>query len=376
VTIHNTYFDNAATSFPKPIAVSRSIEHYLKELGGPYGRSAYQRAFAVSSVVEQTREAVALRLGVSRTEQMVFTPNATHAINTVLYGLNLQGAHILISPLEHNAVTRPLHWLCDHRQASYDIIPHESDGLIDLKRLRSACRDSTKLIIVNHQSNVNGLIQPIEHIKGLCESIPLLVDASQSLGHVPLELERWGVDFCAWTGHKGLLGPTGTGGLYMRTPQLVQELIRGGTGSHSEHFAMPHELPDRFEAGTPNLVGIFGLHGALEQTLQPCHSHQELLDLMAELDSLGSLTLYRANDVKRQGELFSVNHTAMDCATLGRILYERFGIETRTGLHCAPLTHKTLGSLPQGSLRIAPSPYHTREDFEGLVAAFKAIDKL
>lgn len=375
MSILNTYFDNAATSFPKPDAVSSSIEHYLKELGGPYGRSAYQRAFAVSSVVEQTREAVALRLGVSRAEQIVFTPNATHALNTVLYGLNLHGAHILISPLEHNAVTRPLLWLCKHRQVSYDILPHASDGLIETSLLANACRATTKLIIVNHHSNVNGLIQPIEHIKQCCGSIPLLVDASQSLGHVPMELERWGVDYCAWTGHKGLLGPTGTGGLYMRTPEAVQELIRGGTGSYSENFAMPHELPDRFEAGTPNLVGLFGLHGALEQVPQPRHSHAELLELISELGALGSLKVYCANDPQRQGELFSVNHAHMDCAALGRVLYERFGIETRTGLHCAPLAHKTLGSLPQGSLRIAPSLYHTREDFLGLVEAFKAVDR-
>lgn len=365
---NNTYFDNAATSFPKPPEVAGAVTRSLNEVGGPYGRSAYGRAFETARGVENTRMALAEKLGTRRSENVLFAPNATTAANVVLYTLIQPGAHILVSPLEHNAIMRPLTALCKARGASYEIMPHDASGWVVPELLKKQLRKFCSLAVVCAQSNVNGVVQPLMRIKEALGEIPLLVDAAQSLGRTPVRIDQTGLDYVIFTGHKGLLGPTGTGGLFVKNAEALSPLIYGGTGSRSESLDMPPFTPDRFEAGTPNIAGIFGLGAALENKPVPRHTADDFKEMLNEIDAMQQWHIVKAESFDVQGELFSLVHENLSSSQAGRALYESFGIETRTGLHCAPLAHKTLGTLA-GTVRISPGPYHSVGDFEHLVRA-------
>lgn len=367
----NCYFDNAATSFPKPPAVAAAICRYLNEVGGSYGRSAYARAFDVARTVEKTRDLLAERMGARDAERLVFAPNATHAVNLVLQSLLRQGGRVLISPLEHNAVTRPLAALAERYGVTFDLLPHRGDGCVDISGIKDLVTADTLLAVVNHQSNVNGVIQPLGEIKEQLGQVPLLVDASQSFGSIPVTVDAWDIDFLAFTGHKALLGPTGIGGLYLKNPGTVEPLIFGGTGSASDSFEMPAIVPDRFEAGTLNIAGIYGLLAALEDAPASRHSRAEYQRLVEELRGLPSLRVLCAERFADQGDVFSFYQPGADPATLGRRLFDNYSIETRVGLHCAPLAHQTLGTFPAGTVRIGVSPYHTNDDFTYLIKAVR-----
>ncbi len=366
-----TYFDNAATSFPKPPAVAAAMTRYLDEVGGPYGRSAYSRALEVSRTVEAARDSLAKKIGAGRAENLVFAPNATYAINLVLRGLLTRPGRVLISPLEHNAVMRPLATLGARCGATFEVLPHFSDGRIDPERVAEKVGDDTLLAVINHQSNVNGVIQPIAEIRQRLGQVPLMVDASQSLGVLPLRVDDWQLDYLAFTGHKALLGPTGIGGLFLRDAAAMEPLIYGGTGSASEHFAMPDFAPDRFEAGTPNIVGIYGLLAALREPEFCRHSREEYRRFMEELKAVPKLQVLCADSFEQQGEVFSLRHPEVDSALLGQKMFTDYAIETRVGLHCAPLAHRTLGTYPAGALRVGVSRYHQAADFAFFVRALK-----
>lgn len=369
----NIYFDNAATSFPKPPEVARAMARYLDELGGPYGRSAYRRAVEVSRTVEAARDRLAGLLGIARPEFLAFQPNATTGLNLVLQGFLRQGDEVLVSPLEHNAVLRPLAALYRLRGITWRTLPADPDGLVRAGDVRRALTSRTRLVIVNHQSNVNGLVQPLRKIRKASDGVPLLVDAAQSAGATELRTDDWKLDFVAFTGHKSLLGPTGTGGVFIRRPEEVEPLIYGGTGSVSESTAMPSFAPDVFEAGTGNIAGIFGLLAAIEHAPTPAHTHQEYLAFIDAVAALPGITVLRAADRERQGNLFSFRHERLDPATIATSLSERFGIEVRAGLHCAPLAHQTLGTFPAGTVRLAPSRLHTPADFEHVLRALREL---
>ena len=369
---HQFYFDNGATSFPKPKELGEATLRYLDLEGGTYGRSFHGRAFETSKKIESCRENLSHFLGIKNPEHLIFSFNATTAINFVIKGLNLEGKTVWVSPLEHNAVMRPLRQLMN---SEIKILPHHSDGLIDVDAI--SLDANAGLVIVNHMSNVNGLIQPLkaikEKIKKVSESIPLLVDGAQSVGSTVVEIDDWDIDFLAVTGHKSLLGPTGTGALYIKNSHLLEPLLAGGTGSRSESDEMPTELPDRYEAGTPNTVGIIGLLASLEHRPRPYHFKSDFHDFVRELKGNKNFKVYAADFEENQGELISLNSLKMDCSELGLKLYREHGIETRVGLHCAPLAHKTLGTFPTGTLRIAPSLYHRRED---LMALLKVLEQV
>ena len=373
----NLYFDNGATSFPKPPRVSEAVSRYLDEIGGPYGRSFYKRSLTVSSELEEARDLTADFLGAENAENLIFCHNATTAINTVIKGLELSGrlnkAEVLVSPLEHNAVMRPLNASAARCGSSVKVIPAHSDGLVDISALKSMISGRTALVIICHQSNVSGLIQPLEEIKQACGEIPLMADASQSAGHSELLADAWGIDFTAFTGHKGLLGPTGTGGLYMRDHSLLQPLVDGGTGSRSEETVTPEFMPDRFEGGTPNIAGIFGLKAAIENRPEPAHSRDDYIGLLDAVGAIEGIKLVRAASNEHQGEVFSVLSDRFSCSEFGSMLYEDFGIETRLGLHCAPAAHGFYGTFPSGTVRISPSVYHKAEEFDFLISAVRSV---
>ncbi|HBM14741.1 MAG TPA: aminotransferase class V [Lentisphaeria bacterium] len=370
---YNTYFDNAATSFPKPAQVALEITRYLDEIGGPYGRSFYDRSLTVSRAVEETRDKLSDMLGTSNSSGISFTSNATSAINLILNGIELKGKEVLISPLEHNAVMRPLRYLAKKNICSYRILPHFADGAINPEEIKSLLTEKTALVILCHESNVNGVIQPASEIKKIIGEIPLLLDAAQSAGHIPIEIDKNDYDFVAVTGHKGLLGPTGTGCLYSKNSEFIAPLIYGGTGSKSESFEMPEFMPDKFEAGTPNIVGIFGLKGALENTPVPNHSQNEFLEFIEEVKSLKKYKVFCSMNTEKQGSLFSIISNSVSVSDLGFKLFREYGIETRVGLHCSPLAHQSLGTYPNGTLRISSSVYHTQEDYEYLLKALSGL---
>jgi cysteine desulfurase family protein len=363
----NTYFDNASTSFPEPPQVAEAITRYLTVNGGTYGRAAYGRIVETARMVEACREKLAQRLGVANGDNICFTANATTAINTILRGISSNISTIYTTPLEHNAVMRPLTDMVRKGLVKHQILPSLSDGVVDVDNLPPT--DANTLIIINHQSNVSGVIQPIAAIRQKAPQARLLIDTTQSLGSIDVTGDQWQADYIAFTGHKGLLGPTGIGGFYVRQPESLQPLVFGGTGSNSDSFEMPPFMPDKFEAGTPNIVGIAGLLGALENTPQPAHSHNDLLRLMSEVGKINEVNILKAKELKQQGNLFSFWHNTLKPSVIARYLYEQHQIEVRQGLHCAPMAHGFYGTMPDGTVRIALSPYHTPQDIDYLINA-------
>ena len=366
------YFDNSATSYPKPPEVKESICEYLAS-GGTYGRGAYPRIIAATSMVEDVREKVGNYLGVKHPEKVVFSSGSTEAINIVIKGLNLNNKKILVSPLEHNAVMRPVHALSSQLNTTYTVLEHYSDGSINVERIKAQLNGDVGLVVINHQSNVNGVIQPIAAIKHEIGDIPILVDASQSAGSVEINAEKDNLDFVAFTGHKSLLGPTGTGGFYISNPERLSPLFYGGTGSNSESYELPESMPDKFQSGTPNLLGLAGLLGALNANVERKHSKEDFLSLIKSVQGLKNVEYFWGNNPSQAGEIFSFRVTGENPGITAYKLLTDFGIETRSGLHCAPLAHKTLGSFPEGLVRISTSPYHTAADLDYLFQAIKQL---
>ncbi|NVO09495.1 MAG: aminotransferase class V-fold PLP-dependent enzyme [Bacteroidales bacterium] len=368
----NLYFDNASTSFPKPPEVGELITKYLSE-GGTYGRAAYQRVFNASRLVEETRELVASVIGTSLISNVLFTYNSTYALNTVIQGFTYKHRKILISPLEHNAVGRPVEHLKQEFGIDYDILPHFSDGLVDTEKLKSIDFSQVDLVIINHVSNVNGLIQPIKEIKQAIGIVPLLVDASQSLGKLPVMVDEWGIDMLAFTGHKGLLGPTGIGGFFIRKPELVKPLVYGGTGSNSDKLEMPKFYPDRFEAGTMNILGIYGLYGALENQPNVIYTIAVFREIIDRLKTNSSIKLLIANNIENQSDVFSIVPLKTSVSNFTKLLYDIHKIEVRGGLHCSPIAYQTLGEYPQGAVRVSLSNYHTDSELKHLYSCISDI---
>ncbi len=367
----NKYFDNASTSFPKPPVVAEEISNYLNCIGGTYGRGAYGRVFESTSLVEECRDLLAAELGISSGESVFFTKSATESSNLILNGLNLNG-RVVVSNMEHNAIMRPLTQRAKKEGLKIEFLPSLSDGSVDLKALENMDRSAISLVIVNHQSNVNGVIQPIDEIADWCDGLPLLVDATQTAGSISLDWSEK-VDYILFTGHKSLFGPTGIGGFYARKPDSLKPLIYGGTGSNSDSFEMPLVYPDRFEAGTPNLVGIAGLRGALLNKPLPLHTRRDFLNCLSEIASIDGIKVYRSIVEEQQGELFSFCHLSIGVSEFASELYRLRGIEVRSGLHCAPAAHQHLGSISTGTVRIALSPFHTTEDLNYLIKSIKDV---
>ena len=371
----NLYFDNCATSFPKPAAVAEAMSKHLNETGGTYGRSAYPRILNSTRLVEECRDQLGGWMGTTQSDKIILTANATTALNLMIQGICKKGGHVLTSAMEHNAIARPLQHLCQLGLIEWEQLESAPDGRILVDKIASKIRPNTILVAVCHMSNVNGMAQSPGEIKNAIGEIPLLVDASQSLGQHPVEVDRWGVDFLAFTGHKSLLGPTGTGGAFLRRPELVEPLLFGGTGSGSDSLSMPAFVPDRFEAGTPNITGIHGLNAALKNKPVACHSSDDFAALLSEVKTNKNYRVRCADDFSRQGKLFSVVHQTLSSSELAQRFYEGYGIESRAGLHCAPLAHRHLGSFPNGDCRFSLSPYHTPEELNFLAKAIHDVGK-
>ncbi len=371
----NLYFDNASTSFPKPLSVAQAMLDYMTEVGGTYARGAYPRILQSSGIVEECRALILDKIDANPNDNLVFTSNATEAANILLFGLGLTNCRILVSPLEHNAIMRPLEHLRQTKGITWEVLPAHKDGRVNTEALKKIDTTGVELIIINHQSNLNGVIQPIAEIKQWAKDIKLVVDASQSLGTEEINASSSNFDYLIFTGHKGLHGPTGTGGLYFKQDLVITPTKFGGTSTLSHSIEMPTTMPDSLEAGTPNMVGIAGLLAALKTPILPLHTREDFLEILNKIKAIKGLNVYCAENPAYQGELFSVNHNAIKTHIFTAELYDKFKIECRSGLHCAPLAHQHLKTAKEGSIRFSLSPYHTPEDLLILHNALQEICK-
>lgn len=372
----NNYFDNASTSFPKPAQVGRAMSEWLVECGGTYGRAASDRVLRSVAMVERCRDKLAAMIGASdKAEHLFFTQNATHASNAVLKGIDWRtGDRILVSSMEHNAVMRPLEYLRARSGVEYDVLPADEHGQIDVTALEKVDITDVKLVIINHISNVNGVVQPLDEIGRWTKAngLKFMVDTSQSIGYKEININNSNVDFLIFTGHKALYGPTGTGGMWIKEPDAIEPLMHGGTGSNSESFEMPIHYPDRMEGGTPNVAGIVGLLAAIENhpqtTKAAVHSWQDLQSFHARISSIPSIKVL--SDIN---PIISLTSSKLQPSEIAAKLHSDYKIEVRSGLHCAPLAHRHLGTYPTGTVRISTSPYHSAEDLDRVAVALEKI---
>ena len=360
----NLYFDNAATSYPKSDGVLRRVTQYLNE-GGTYGRGAYARCHDATLMVERARKQVAELFGIKRAQQLVFVDSATTAINVVLFGADYPKRRVAISPLEHHAVTRPLHELKKRLALQIDVLPAHPSGLLNLETLPANWGARYDLVIINHASNVNGIVQNLSEVRRSMGEGLLLVDASQSAGAVAIDVERDGIDFLAFNGHKSVEGPPGVGGLYLREPNTLRPLVYGGTGSHSAEYEMPPFMPDRFEAGTPNMMGIAGLLGALESPLPYRHTYEDFCAFREHISNLDAYYLvWQSGAELLSTEVLSIVPRNGQVSELTRLLFSDWNIEVRGGMQCAPLAHRFFGTFPSGTVRFSLSPLHSIAELE------------
>ena len=380
------YFDQASTSFPKAPGVAKAMYAYLTRLGTNVNRGCYEDAYAAEETVFNTRKLLAQLFHFPLTKNVILTGNITQSLNMLLKGLLRPGDHVLVSSMEHNAVMRPLVQL-SRDGISFDRIPCRRDGTMILEQAEAMIRPSTKAIITLHASNVCGTHMPLAELGDICHRHHLffLADTAQTAGIFPLDMEQLHIDGLAFTGHKGLRGPQGTGG-FLISGQLADQmepLISGGTGSVSHTEEVPSFLPDRFEPGTPNLPGIFGLHAALKE-LTPLSMEQirtkELsltgyfLEKLMELDpSEKHIRIIGRKDLSMRSAVVSIQTLDEDMASVAWHLDHDYHIMTRVGLHCAPNAHKTLGTYPAGTIRFSFGPQNTNNEIDFCIRALKEI---
>jgi len=377
------YFDNAATSWPKPPGVAEAMVHFLNEVGANPGRSGHRLAVEAGRIVYQAREAVAGLFGAPDPLRIVFGQNATEAINLALNGLLRPGDHVITSSMEHNSVMRPLRAL-ERQGVELTVVPCTSAGFLDPADVAAAIRPHTALIALNHASNVVGTLLPVAEVGRIARehNVLLLVDAAQTAGAYPIHVQADGIDLLAFTGHKSLYGPMGTGGLVIGERvdvSRLEPLKRGGTGSRSEREEQPDFLPDMCESGTPNAVGLAGLGAGLrwvrERGVDAIRAHEMILTqrLIDGLLSIPGVTVYGGHDAARQTATVSFNIAGLDCSEVGLRLDEEHGILCRVGLHCAPAAHRTLGTFPVGTVRFGLGAFNTADEVD---AALLAVARL
>ncbi len=375
------YLDNAATSFPKPPQVGQAIVEFLATSAGNPGRSGHALAVAARCVVSDTRRRLAALFGVPDPNRIAFALNATDALNTALWGLLNPGDRVITTGLEHNSVARPLKALAG-RGVTVVRVPCARDGSLDPDDLARELRAApTRLVAMTHASNVCGTILPISEAARLAHQhgALILVDAAQTAGVLPIDVSVLGLDLLAFPGHKGLLGPTGTGGLYLAPELELVPLRQGGTGTRSELEIHPKAMPEALEPGTVNTTGIAGLGAALavlqSQSPDAARTHEGALTgrLLDGLAAIPGVHIHGPADPARQVAVVPITVDGWEPVDLAAALDSAFGIAVRPGLHCAPAAHETLGTLPHGTVRLSPGPYTTEDEIDHTVEAIRAL---
>ena len=377
------YFDNAATSWPKPPCVAEAMTQYMAEVGASPGRSGHRLAVEAARRLYDAREAVADLFHAPDPLRVVFGANVTEALNLALNGLLRPGDHVITGSMEHNAVMRPLRAL-ERNGVQITVVPCSPDGELDPADLAAALRPATRLIALNHASNVTGTLLPVADAGRIARQhdLLLLVDAAQTAGAYPIDVQSDAIDLLAFTGHKSLYGPMGTGGLVIGDRvdvHLLQPLKRGGTGSRSEREEQPDFLPDLCESGTPNAVGLAGLAAGtrwvLAQGVERIRAHELALtaQLLSGLAEIPGVTVYGPRDARRQTATVSFVIAGLEHSDVGMRLDDEYAIMCRVGLHCAPAAHRTLGTFPAGTVRFGLGAFNTAEEIS---AALEAVATL
>lgn len=365
------YLDNAATSFPKAPGVVENMVYFLNEAGCNINRGVYDLSLKVENTVYETRELICQLFNHHKPEQVIFTRNVTESLNILIKGLFQEGEHVIVSALEHNAVMRPLNILVN-KGITYSKVSCDQQGNLDLEDLASCLKPNTKAVLMTHASNVCGTILPLQAVGEFCQSHNLffLIDSAQTAGFLDIDLTELKADALAFTGHKSLLGPQGIGGLVLndKLAQVVPPLITGGTGSFSDSEVQPDDLPDKYEAGTLNLPGIFGLNAALKYLNSiglPQIRQKELFftkEFLQIVLNLKGVNLVGRSDLEQRTALVSINIPNHDNAEIAYKLARDYGIMTRCGLHCAPSAHQILGTFPVGTIRFSFSHFNTLDE--------------
>lgn len=375
------YLDNAATSYPKPEGVSSRMKEYMDTVGATINRSVYGAAQDAGLTTLLLRESLREFFHFPEPPtHVILTPGATASLNMVIKGLLKPGDHCIVSSMEHNAVMRPLVQLDG---VEFDRLPGNQEGIIDPNDLHRLIRPNTKLVIMAHGSNVCGAVQDAQAVGRICAEygIPFVLDAAQTAGHIDIDFEKWGLSALAAPGHKGLLGPSGIGILLLKDSfaKLLDPLIAGGTGSASDSEYLPSYLPDRFESGTPNLPGIYGLAASMEflkqQGLEKLHAHEMALcaRFLEGLKDIPNVAVCGPQGLDHRVGVISLDFIGQDNAEVAYELETEYGILTRCGLHCAPSAHKTLDTFPRGTVRFSLGFASTEEDVDGALHAIRAI---
>jgi len=374
------YLDNAATTWPKPQQVVTAIEEALVHKGGNAGRGGHGAAMQVARLIHQTREDLCILFGTDDPTRVIFTQNATHALNQALFGLLQQGDHIITSSIEHNAVARPL-WALKQRGVEVSEVPGIPGKEFDLEAYDKAFRPNTKLVVTLHASNVTGTLLPVKEIGQIAHEhgAYYLLDAAQTAGVFPIDMGHLAVDLIAFPGHKGLLGPQGTGGLIVMPGIRLEPLIYGGTGSLSEEDRQPDFLPDALESGTLNGAGIAGLGAGvryiLNEGVDKIRAREQALcrKLWNGLREIPAVKLYGSELVERRSPIVAFNIGELDSVEASFILEEKVGVIARAGLHCAAHAHRMLGTLEQGVVRFSPSHFTSEEEIAMALQAVKRV---
>ncbi len=376
------YFDNAATTFPKPDIVYDSIMTAMKEYGANPGRSGHKMALKASRGVYETRELLGMLFNYNHPMNIILTFNATQSLNIGIKGILNPGDHVITTSMEHNSVLRPITFL-EKLGVESTIVYGDEKGRIKVSDIEKSIRKNTKLIVTTHMSNLTGTIMPIEEIGKLSKDkgILYMVDASQSAGVYDINLGKMNIDLVAFPGHKGLLGPQGTGGLIIREGLTPREIFQGGTGSASNSLIQPDILPDRYESGTENAPGLIGLGAGvkyiLDRGIDDIRRHEEALTkhFIEEALKIDGIKLYGPLNKEEQGAVVALNIKDADSSEVSYILDSEYDIAVRPGLHCAPLAHKTIGTLEQGAVRFSFGIFNTHEEIEFAIKALKEIAK-
>ncbi len=375
------YLDNAATSFPKPEAVYQALDAFARRHLANPGRAGHKMALAAERMLDEGRHLLNQLFHGKEPERFVFTLNCTDALNMAFKGVLSDGDHVVTTDLEHNSVSRPLRALELAGRISLTRVRADGGGTIDPDDVRQAVGRKTRLVALTHASNVLGTVQPVAEVGRVCRERDLLflVDAAQTAGVLPIDVQEMGIDLLALPGHKSLLGPTGTGALYVSPRARLQAWREGGTGGDSASETQPCDLPYFLEGGTPNVLGIAGLAAGIryvqEQGLDRIRAHEVGLieRLGRRLEDMGGYEVFGHRDPGRRVGTLSFRSQTMAAAELGGILDQAFDVAVRPGLHCAPYIHRSLGTFPEGTVRVSPGPFSTEADVDHLADALAEI---
>ncbi len=376
------YFDNAATTYPKPESVYAAVNKCMREYCANPGRSGHRLSMEAGRAILEARELLAELFGAKKSENIIFGSNATDGLNTALKGIAKQGDHIITTSMEHNSVLRPLKQL-ESIGVETTIIKCSESGELNLTELEANIKRNTTAIVTCHASNVTGTIMPIKEIGEIAKKYKLLyiIDAAQTAGVYKINVLDINVDVLIFTGHKGLMGPQGVGGFYIKEGVALRQMKEGGTGSMSESLFQPEILPDKYESGTPNTPGLAGLAAGLrfikEVGIDKIKGHEEELTnyFLNQLSKIDDVIIYGPGDIKKQAPVVSLNIKRKTSSEVSFILDNQFDIATRPGLHCAPLAHQTIGTKEKGAIRFSFGYFNTIDEIDKAVEALKYIAK-